>query len=389
MKLKAILGLCKEAFKSWKKDYAPSMGAALAYYTLFSIAPLLLIVISVAGFFFGAEAVRGQIFGELAGLMGAESAEAIESLMAQVSEPEEGLLGTLTGVVMLLIGATTVFAELQGALDRIWRAPARQQGSGLWGLVRSRLLSFGMILGFAFLLMVSLVVSALVAALGKWWGTLFQGWEVMMQALNMAFGFVLVTLIFAMIYKFMPRVHIQWRDVWVGAAVTAGLFTLGEFLIGLYLGKSEVASGFGAAGSLVLVMVWVYYSAQIFLLGAEFTWVYAHAYGSRRSEGRPQGVDSAVGERNAASVPRLPAAAPAQPASAGVAIAHGGDFSRAPALAAALRREARERRVQSAPEKAESAMRAQPMLAMGLAAAAGALMAAVLRLCALRWRRTH
>jgi membrane protein len=284
MNLKQSWGLVKTAVKSWSDDYAPSMGAALAYYTVFSIAPLLLIVIAIAGLIFGVEAARGEIFGQLQGMMGDEGAAAIQGLMESASKPAKSLTATIIGVSLLLLGATTVFAELQSALDRIWRAPAREQTSGIFALLRARLLSFGMILGIGFLLMVSLVASAALSALGKWWAPLFGAWEVLLQVVNVAVSFALVTAAFAMIYKFMPRVHIPWRDVWIGAAVTALLFTVGKLLIGLYIGKSGVTSGFGAAGSLVVVLVWVYYSAQIFLLGAEFTWAYAHTFGSRKGE---------------------------------------------------------------------------------------------------------
>jgi membrane protein len=274
--------LLKKSVASWKEDYAPSMGAALSYYTVFSLAPILLIVIAVAGLVFGQDAARGALFEQIAGLMGAEAARAIEDMLASVNKPKQGAWATAVGVVLLLIGATTVFGELQDALDRIWRAPQREATSGLWGLLRARLLSFGMVLGIGFLLLVSLVVSAAVAALGKWWGPLFGSWEVLAQALTFALGFAVTTVAFAMIYKLMPRVKVQWHDVWIGAIVTAVLFSLGRFLIGLYIGKSSIASGFGAAGSLVVVFVWVYYSAQIFLLGAEFTWVYATTQGSMK-----------------------------------------------------------------------------------------------------------
>jgi len=283
MDLKKTWDLIKSAASSWIDDYAPSMGAALAYYTVFSIAPLLLIVISIAGLVFGEEAARGEIVTQLQGLMGADAAKAIEGLLESVSQPGKGILGTLVGIAVLLIGATTVFGELQDALDRIWRAPARE-GSGLWNLLRARLLSFGMILGVGFLLIASLVVSAGLSALGRWWAPLFGGWEVLLQVVNFAVSFALVTAVFAMIYKIMPRVKIEWHDVWIGAAVTSLLFTIGKFLIGLYIGKSGVASGFGAAASLVVLLIWVYYSAQIFLLGAEFTWVYAHTFGSLKGQ---------------------------------------------------------------------------------------------------------
>ena len=277
--------LTKSATQAWSDDYAPSMGAALSYYTLFSIAPLLLIVISVAGMIFGEKAVQGELTGSLQFLMGEEGAKAIEGLLTSVSEPKEGIVATVIGIFVLLLGATTVFGELQNSLDRIWRAPARKDASSLWRLLRSRLLSFGMILGMAFLLMVSLVLDTVLQALGKMWGT--GAFEAIGQALNMVVGFAITTTIFAMIYKLLPRAKVAWHDVWVGAAVTAVLFTLGKFLISLYIGRSAVASSFGAAGSLVVVMIWVYYSAQIFLLGAEFTWVYAHSQGSRQGEKRP------------------------------------------------------------------------------------------------------
>jgi membrane protein len=305
-------GLVKAAIAAWSDDYAPSMGAALSYYSVFSMAPLLLIVVSVAGLVFGEEAARGQLFGQLRGLMGTEAAAAIESLLAHLSLPERGLSATVVSAVVLLIGATTVFGELQDALDRIWRAPARVRATGLWRVLRSRLLSFGMILGIAFLLMVSLVLSAAISALGKWWGGFFDTWEWLLQAVNMAIGFALTTTVFAMIYKLIPRVHVRWHDVWLGALTTAALFTVGRFLIGLYIGKSGVASGFGAAGSIAIVFVWVYYSSQIFLLGAEFTWVYAKRFGSLRgSEAAPPSApgpapESPTGARTTPSTITLP-----------------------------------------------------------------------------------
>lgn len=279
--LGAWFGLFKKAGIAWIDDFAPSMGAALSYYTVFSLAPLLLIVISVAGLVFGEEAASGELFGQLRDLMGADAAYSVQSLLASVNTPSKGIISTVIGIAVMLIGATTVFGELQSALDRIWRAPARA-GGGVLNLLRTRLLSFGMILGIAFLLMVSLVLGAVIAAMGKWWGSAFGGWEMLAQTVNLLIGFGLTTAVFAMIYKLMPSVRVEWHDVWLGALVTALLFTIGKFLIGLYIGKSGVASGFGAAGSLVVVFVWVYYSAQIFLLGAEFTWAYAQTYGSRR-----------------------------------------------------------------------------------------------------------
>jgi membrane protein len=280
--LRAWWSLVQQAGNAWIDDYAPSMGAALSYYSMFSLAPLLLIVIAIAGLVFGEEAARGEVFGQIRGLLGTESAQAIEAVLASLHKPAEGTASAVLGIVVLLIGATSVFGELQDALDRIWRAPARIRASGWWSLLRARLLSFGMILGIAFLLMVSLVLSAAISALGKWWGGVFGNWATLAQVVNLGVGLLMTTGVFAMIYKLMPRVDVRWHDVWLGALLTAVLFTVGRYLIGAYIGKSGVASGFGAAGSLIVIFVWVYYSAQIFLMGAELTWVYARTFGSMR-----------------------------------------------------------------------------------------------------------
>jgi membrane protein len=280
--------LVKETGSAWVADRAPSMGAALSYYTVFSIAPLLLIVVAVAGLVFSTEAAQGAIVGQLQGLLGEKAAQTIQGLLQSVSRPREGVVATLIGLVLLLMGATTVFAELQDDLDRIWHAPQRAKPTGAWGWLRSRILSFGLICGFGFLLLVSLVASAAIAALGHWWDGLFGGWELLAQGVNFVVSYVLVTAMFAFIYRFMPHVRVEWHDVWIGAAVTALLFTVGKQLIGLYLGKSSVVSGFGAAGSLAVLLLWVYYSAQIFLFGAEFTRAFAHAFGSRRAKAQAE-----------------------------------------------------------------------------------------------------
>jgi membrane protein len=273
--------LARETVTSWVDDYASSMGAALAYYTMFSIAPLLLIVISVAGLFFGEKAARGEILDQLGGLMGADGARAVQALLSSANHPATGLWATSLGIVALVIGATTVFGELQNALDRIWQAPERARAPGLWKWLRTRLLSLGMILGIGFLLMVSLVASAMLAAIQRWWSQ-YVDLGALAAVIDFSVSFGFITVAFAMIYKLMPRVRVQWRDVWVGAVVTALLFTIGKMAIGLYIGRSAVASVFGAAASLVAMVVWVYWSAQIFLLGAEFTWVYARRLGSLR-----------------------------------------------------------------------------------------------------------
>lgn len=279
--LRGFYRLLVDTVSSWIEDYAPSMGAALSYYTLFSLAPLLLIVVSVAGLVFGEDAARGEVFGQLQGLLGDDGAAAVQDLLASVEVSGKGPIGSVVGIALLAVGATTVFGELQSNLDRIWRSPRRQKPSGIWGLIRTRLLSFGLILSLGFLLIVSLVASAAISALGKWWSPVFGGWEWLAQIINFVVSFGLLSAIFMLIYKLMPSVDIAWRDVLLGSIVTAALFTIGKWAIGLYIGTSGIASGFGAAGSIVIVMVWVYYSAQIFLLGAEFTWVYSERYGSR------------------------------------------------------------------------------------------------------------
>jgi membrane protein len=283
--LAAGRSLVEQVWTAWRADYAASMGAALAYYTMFSLAPLLLIVISVAGLVFGEAAARGEIQVQLDALMGPHSAGAVQDLLASVHHPAKGLAATLLGLVLLLAGAASVFSELQDALDRIWRVPAKEgPGPGWLGLLRSRLLPFGMILALGFLLTVSLVASATLAALGHTLNPIFSGWQALAATANAVGGFVLAAGVFALIFKIMPRVHVMWKDVWVGALFTAVLFALGKSLIGLYIGRSGVASGFGAAGSLVVILLWVYWSAQILLIGAEFTWVYANRFGSRSAD---------------------------------------------------------------------------------------------------------
>lgn len=286
--------LCRDAVMAWIDDLAPSMGAAISYYTMFSVAPLLVIVIAVAGALFGAEAVQGQIAAQLSGLIGSEGALAVQGLIKSASAPSRGLVAGGISIVVLIVGATTVFAELQSALDRIWHVPERVKPTGLWGILRARVLSFGLILGLAFLLMVSLIVSAALAALGSWSTGLFPGWEVLLQSINVLVSLGILTLLFAMIFKFMPSAPIGWHDVWIGAAVTAVLFEVGKMLIGLYLGKSGVNESFAAAGSLVVLLAWVYYAAQIFLLGAEFTKVYANAHGSVAAAKAQAATDSAA-----------------------------------------------------------------------------------------------
>jgi membrane protein len=292
----------KDSVREWQDDYAPSMGAALAYYTIFSIAPLLVIVIAIAGLVFGSDAASGAIFEQMRGMVGDSGATAIQGLVKSASKPAASILAAITGFATLILGATTVLGELQSALDRIWRAPPVED-KGWWRLIRTRVLSFGMILAIGFLLLVSLVLSAAIIAMGDWWDSWLPNVRWLIETLNFIVSFLIVTALFAMIYKVLPRVRIGWRDVAIGAAVTALLFTFGKFLISLYIGKSGVSSGFGAAGSLVVLLVWVYYSAQIFLLGAEFTSVYAYRYGSLKGTQRPQQGASAIPSKATPATP--------------------------------------------------------------------------------------
>lgn len=318
MQIKHLWSLCRKAAVAWMDDFAPSMGAAISYYTVFSLAPLLVIVIAIAGAVFGREAVTGQIVAQLSSLIGKDGAAVVQGLVASASDTDRGLVAGLVSVAMLLIGATTVFAELQSALDRIWHVPVAHKPKGIRALLRRRLLSFGLILGLAFLLMVSLAVSAGLAAFATLTGELLPGWEMLLQFINTAFSLSTATILFAMIFKLMPSTRIAWRDVWIGAAVTAVLFEVGKLLIGLYLGKSGVTESFAAAGSVVVLLAWVYYAAQIFLLGAEFTKVYADEHGSKsaaRAMARTEqtaaaGIPVEV-PKTGPAVPRA-AAAPAQ-----------------------------------------------------------------------------
>ncbi|HEU4626438.1 MAG TPA: YihY/virulence factor BrkB family protein [Steroidobacteraceae bacterium] len=272
--------LIKDSVVEWNNDRASRKGAALAFYTVFSLAPILIVAIAIAGLFFGEEAARGEIYAQMSDLIGSQGAQAIQAMIHNASRPGAGAFATLVGVVTLFIGATTALAELKDGLDQIWEVPP-ERTSGFWYFVRKRLLSIGLILSIGFLLLVSLVFSAIVAAMAKRWGP-EDPTGTLLQTANFVFAFILVTLLFAMIYKILPATRIAWRDVLIGSVVTAALFSIGKFAIGLYLGNSAITSSYGAAGSVILVLVWVYYSAQIFLLGAEFTKVYAHRYGSRR-----------------------------------------------------------------------------------------------------------
>lgn len=299
--VKGTIALVKASVRNWIDDYAPSMGAALAYYTVFSIAPLLVITVAVAALVFGQEAAQGEVLDQLRSLIGPEGAQAVQAMLESAQSPKSGVLASTLSIIMLLIGATTVFSELESALNRMWKAPP-QEISGLRHLVRTRLLSLGLVLSLGFLLLVSLVVSAALAALGKYWSAWFGGVEALLQGANFVVSLLVFSVLFALMYKLLPRVAIAWRDVWIGAAVTAVLFSIGKLLIGVYIGKAGFSSAYGAAGAVLILLIWVYYSAQIFLLGAEFTRAYAERHGSWRKRHVAQGLQSRaplVGEAGA------------------------------------------------------------------------------------------
>lgn len=278
-RLRDVGRLAVATIDGWVDDRVPSMGAALAFYTLFSVAPLMMMIVAMAGAVFGEESARRAIVEQVSGLVGTDSARLLDQSLATALRPGAGWSGTLIGAAVLLVGATTVFAELRSALDVIWRSPAQPPQRSLGAVVRSRIAALGLILGIGFLMIVSLVVSAAIAAATAWWQPYFGEFIVIASLANEISSFVLLTAMIAMIFKWIPQQRVAWRDVGVGAALTAALFVVGKSLIGLYIGRSGVASAYGAAASLVVLLLWVYYSAQIFLLGAEFTWVYAHAGG--------------------------------------------------------------------------------------------------------------
>ncbi len=278
--VKAGWTLVRATYQEWTEDKVPRLAAALSYYTIFSISPLLIVVIAVAGLVFGEEAVRGQLDNQIRGLVGPEAATTIQEIVANSSRPADNILATIIGVVTLLIGAGGVFGQLQEALNTVWGVEANT-GGGILGMLKARFFSFTMVLGVGFLLVVSLVISTVIAAINSVAAGVWPGAEVLFQILNQVISFFVIALLFALIYKVLPDVKIAWRDVGVGAFITALFFTVGKFLIGLYLGNSSIASTYGGAGSLAVILVWIFYSAQILLFGAEFTQVYAKRYGSQ------------------------------------------------------------------------------------------------------------
>ena len=300
--MKKNLDLFKQAFIEFIQDKVPRLGAALSYYTIFSLAPLLLIAIAIAGLVFGRQAAQGQIFGQLRGVLGENSAKMVQEMVASAGKPRSGAIAAILGVVTLIFGASGVFGQLKDALNTIWDVEPKKD-AGIPGMIKDRFLSAAMVFGIGFLLLVSLIIDATISALGKYAGSHLPGGEAIWQILQNVVALGVVTVLFAMIFRFLPDLKIEWRDVWLGAMLTAVLFLIGKIALGIYFGKSAVGSSYGAAGSLVLVLLWVYYSAQILLFGAEFTQVYARADGSLKGE-------STSGTKPVVSLPPRPIVEP-------------------------------------------------------------------------------
>jgi membrane protein len=277
--LKTMIDLLQQTYHEWTSDRVPRLAAALSYYTIFSLAPFLIVVIAVAGLVFGREAVQGRLDEQIQGLIGAQGADMVQQLIQNVSQPQQNIVASVVGLATLLLGASGVFGQLQDTMNTVWNVPERK-GRGILSTIKDRFISFTMVLGVGFLLVVSLVISAALSAIHGYVLGLVPGTETILHIINILISFGIITVLFAMIYKILPDIAIEWRDVWIGAAFTALLFTLGKFLLGWYLGNSGVLTTYGAAGSLVIILLWVFYSAQILLFGAEFTQVFAKRYGS-------------------------------------------------------------------------------------------------------------
>jgi membrane protein len=287
--VKDSAGLIAAAASAWVADNVSSMGAALAYYTVFSLAPLLLMIIAIAGMVFGNDTAQSALLQQFSALIGNNGAEAVRVILNGAHNINGGVTSLVLGGITLFIGATSVFAELQRDIDLIWKVEKKitSTSRGIWLFLKVRLISFALIVGVGFLLIVSLAVSAAIAAISTLWGNWLKDLEIALQLINFIASTAIIAVLFAMINKFLPSTAVSWRDVWLGAIVTSLLFSLGKFLIGLYIGKSAMASSFGAAGAFVVLIAWVYYSAQIFLLGTEFTYTYAHRYGSKKHSAAP------------------------------------------------------------------------------------------------------
>lgn len=304
MKLRNIYGLLKQTVNEWLDDRGFTRSASLSYYTVFSIAPLLLIATAVAGFVFGREAVTGQLQRELEGMVGESGATAIQEMMKSASKPGAGIVASILGIVMLVVGATGAFVELQDTLNDMWGVD-KNESAGIMGFLRARVLSLAMVLVIAFLLLVSLVVSTGLSAMGAYSAQALPAWQITLQIVNLLVSFAVITLLFAAIYKVLPNVKIAWRDVWLGAAFTSALFGIGKLLIGLYLGKSSASSSYGAAGSFAVLLIWINFSSMLIFFGAEFTQVLSRARrGIKDKGGSPEPPPPTEAAKRAEELPK-------------------------------------------------------------------------------------
>ena len=317
--MKKYFGLFKQTFQEFVQDKAPRLGAALAYYTIFSIGPLVLIAISIAGFVWGQEAAQGQMSEELNKVFGKNAAGAVETMVEGAAKEGGGTIAMIIGIVTLLFGASGVFGQLKDALNTIWNVEPKKS-DGIMGFIKDRFLSMAMVLGVGFLLLVTMVLDAVISAMGGYF-TQIVGGGAMLQVLNLVVSFGAITLLLAAIFRILPDIEISWHDVWLGATFTSALFVMGKFAMGLYLGKAAVGSSYGAAGSLVVLLIWIYFSAQILFFGSEFTQVYARTYGSMQGDdskkrahdtaGRVEDRPKSEGTEPATATDRRPRPAPA------------------------------------------------------------------------------
>jgi membrane protein len=296
LSVSGVFGMLKEAATDWIEDKATQQAAALTFYSVLSIAPLLVISLAVASLVFDQKAARTEMVDEMGGLIGSEGEEAVEAMLDSADKPQQGTVATILGVITLLFGASGVFGQLQDSLNTIWEVKPKP-GGGIWQLIRSRFLSMAMVLGTGFLLLVSLVVSSAISGLGTYLQNQWPGLESIWHVVNFIITVLMATVLFALIFKFLPDAKIAWSDVWVGAFLTAVLFSIGKVLIGLYLGKASIGSAYGAAGSLVVLLVWIYYSSLILFFGAELTQVYAKRFGSQIVP--KEGAEPVTGEARA------------------------------------------------------------------------------------------
>lgn len=295
----AFIDIIKTTIMAWLDDGGPRLAAALAYYTIFALAPILIFVIAIAGLVLSQDVVRAEVLQQIESAVGPQSAELVDNLITNMSSSGSGLISTLLGIGALLFGALGVFNNLQVALDKMWDVSEDAQSGGVQGFIQDKLLSFGMLLLIGLLLLLSLVLSTVISSLSLAVTGTIPGSDILVRIANFAVSFAVITLLFALTFKYLPHAKIEWRDVWVGAGVTALLFSIGKLLLSLYLGRSTLASPYGTAGAIILILAWVYYSAQIVLVGAEFTQVYAHRYGSRI-------VTSSTGTQTNESAPNTP-----------------------------------------------------------------------------------